>query len=308
MSNFEKNISCAVIIATYNGERYLKEQLVSIRQQIDVQANIYYSDDESKDDSRTILENLGCINLNSEERAYGSSAANFLNALSKYKINDHEDYIFLSDQDDIWLPNKMIEAVAALEKNNSDAYSGSFFSWNIRNRQLRYTNKNFQQNDIDYFFRSPGPGFTFCITRRAFQIIQTHLKINSEKYQNIRWHDWLLYAIARENGIKWFIDRTPYALYRLHENNDTGQITSILNLSKRLQFLLYGDFREQVNILLEGQSPNRLSLAMKRFSISDRIFLIYKIPLMRSKMTDRLALLIWLICERKRNVNKNNTF
>lgn len=303
MIEAEKKKNCAVILAVRNGSEYLETQLTSIKNQIGVKTKVYYSDDASRDNSQELAEKFGCINLNSVENAYGSSAANFINAICKYETKQDEDYIFLSDQDDIWLPDKMIAAINTLEISQSDIYSGSFYAWNNADRTVKYVNKNFKQNDIDFYFRSPGPGFTFCFTRSAFGEIQLHLRNNSKEYINVRWHDWLIYALARRLGKKWYIDCKPFSLYRLHSKNDTGQITSLNHLKKRVQFLLSGKYRDQINILFDPSSENKLARKLKRFNWLDRIYLIGKIPLMRTKLTDRLALLIWLIFERRKNVN-----
>lgn len=299
----EKKKNCAVILATHNGSEYLKTQLTSIKNQIGVNTKFYYSDDASRDNSQELAKKFGCVNLNSVENVYGSSAANFINAICKYETKQDEDYIFLSDQDDIWLPDKMIVAINTIENSQSDIYSGSFFAWNTKDRKVKYVNKNFKQNDIDYFFRSPGPGFTFCFSRSAFEEIQLHLRNNSKAYINVRWHDWLIYAIARKLGKKWYIDCKPFSLYRLHSKNDTGQIISLNHLNERIKFLLNGNYRDQVNILFDPSRDDKLARKLKRFNWFDRICLISKIPLMRTKLTDRLALLIWLVFERRKNVN-----
>ena len=270
MSDYKNFKQCAVIIATHNGAKYLKQQLTSIKQQISVQPIIYYSDDASCDNSIEILEKFKCINLNAEKKTYGSSAANFINAIRKYTPNDYEDYIFLSDQDDVWLPNKMQEAIAALQETQCDAYSGSFYSWDLSKRKIWYTNKYFEQNEVDYLFRSPGPGFTFCLTRVAYMKIQHDLEKHVDKYHNVRWHDWLIYAVARKLGVKWFIDDKPFTLYRLHGDNDTGQITSFRTVANRLKFLLNGDYRKQVKILVDCLHDTRIRLAVNRFNILDR--------------------------------------
>jgi rhamnosyltransferase len=295
--------NCAVILASHNGEAYLSQQLSSIKEQTGVNTNIYYSDDESSDGSKEILNTFRCINLNHSADRFGSAAANFLNAIRKYEPPDNEQYIFFSDQDDIWLPNKMQAAICALEKNGCDAYSGSFYAWNVNKKTVKYVNKKFSQNKIDHLFRSPGPGFTFCLTRNAFAEIKEVINQNQNKFQNIRWHDWLIYSIARNRGLNWFIDCEPYALYRLHDQNDTGQMTSINEMMVRLKFVLSGKFGEQVRLLVDDKQSNRIWTALQRMTIRDRIYLICKIPLMRTKTADRIALLLWVIFERKSNVN-----
>ena len=92
----------SVCIATYNGEKYIKEQLLSILPQLGKKDEVIISDDHSTDNTLDIVKGLNDnrikIVMNNREKGYTS---NFENALS-YAIGD---YIFLSDQDDIWMSN-----------------------------------------------------------------------------------------------------------------------------------------------------------------------------------------------------------
>lgn len=105
----------SVCLATYNGEKYLREQVDSILIQLGDNDELIASDDGSTDstieilksynDKRIkILHNLGKHGVNS----------NFENALKNAKGN----YIFLSDQDDIWLPNKVNKCIEELMKSD----------------------------------------------------------------------------------------------------------------------------------------------------------------------------------------------
>ena len=94
----------SVCIATYNGEKYIKEQLNSILNQISENDEVIISDDHSTDDTIKIAKEIGDdrikIYYNPIEKGY---AKNFENAIKK----SIGDIIFLSDQDDVWLENKV---------------------------------------------------------------------------------------------------------------------------------------------------------------------------------------------------------
>ena len=93
----------SVCIATYNGEKFIKDQLLSILEQIGPNDEIIISDDLSKDKTIEIIENLkdGRIKIFfNVEKGYTS---NFENALKQAS----GDFIFMSDQDDFWNPNKV---------------------------------------------------------------------------------------------------------------------------------------------------------------------------------------------------------
>lgn len=120
------NPTVAILIATYNGEMFLKQQLDSILAQTYQNIKIYISDDKSSDSTIKILfdyqkkhPNKIFYSVNEENIGY---VKNFENLL----LHCPEDYISLSDQDDIWLDNKleiqMHEMLKLEESNKEDAY------------------------------------------------------------------------------------------------------------------------------------------------------------------------------------------
>lgn len=108
----------SVCIATYNGEKYIKEQLDSILPQLSDDDEIIISDDGSSDSTIEIVENydhrIKIIRHKKQHERFilDYSTHNFENALNYAK----GDFIFLSDQDDVWLPNKVKEMVCDLKK------------------------------------------------------------------------------------------------------------------------------------------------------------------------------------------------
>ena len=109
----------SVCIATYNGEKYIKEQLDSIISQLDKDDEVIISDDGSTDSTIQIIENFkdrrikifNHIPNKKTKYKFDLTTRNIENALSKAK----GDYIFLADQDDIWKKNK-IEKIMPLFK------------------------------------------------------------------------------------------------------------------------------------------------------------------------------------------------
>lgn len=93
----------SICIATYNGEKYLRQQIESILNQISQDDEVIISDDGSTDKTIDIVNSFkdSRIKLLRNSGRHGC-IGNFQNALQEAK----GDYIFLSDQDDIWLENK----------------------------------------------------------------------------------------------------------------------------------------------------------------------------------------------------------
>lgn len=91
-------------MTTYNGERYIYKQLISVLSQIGIGDEVIISDDSSTDATIDIIKNLNDIRIKLFENCeYFNPISNFENALR----HASGDVIFLADQDDIWLPNKI---------------------------------------------------------------------------------------------------------------------------------------------------------------------------------------------------------
>ena len=111
----------SVCIATYNGEKYIKEEIESILPQLGCEDEIIVSDDGSTDTTLEIIRGFNdprikIVSHNKEKALYkfDYTTHNFENALSYAK----GDYIFLADQDDVWLPDKVNVTLEALRNND----------------------------------------------------------------------------------------------------------------------------------------------------------------------------------------------
>ncbi len=103
----------SVCMATFNGEKYLKEQIESIVTQLSHDDELIISDDSSKDDTLKIIGNFNDSRIKRYiSNTFCSPIYNFENALSLCS----GDLIFLADQDDIWEPNKVKLMVAYLQR------------------------------------------------------------------------------------------------------------------------------------------------------------------------------------------------
>lgn len=102
----------SVCMATYNGSKYIKEQVESIIPQLTDEDELVVSDDGSKDDTLKILSAFRDkrikVYLNTGEHGF---VKNFENSLN----HSEGDVIFLSDQDDIWKPDKVKRIIPLLD-------------------------------------------------------------------------------------------------------------------------------------------------------------------------------------------------
>jgi len=107
----------SVCMATYNGKDFVLEQIMSILGQIGSEDEIIVVDDCSSDNTVKIIEEIGDprIKITSNDKNIGV-VKSFERAIER----SAGEYIFLSDQDDIWFPTKVEKVLSALENSNSD--------------------------------------------------------------------------------------------------------------------------------------------------------------------------------------------
>ena len=107
-----------VLLSTYNGEKYIKEQIESILNQKEVEIALLIRDDGSTDKTIQILEELAMNNENItvyKDENLGP-ARSFMDLIEK---SDEYDYYAFSDQDDVWKPKKLISAINKLKEYNN---------------------------------------------------------------------------------------------------------------------------------------------------------------------------------------------
>jgi len=222
LSNKKPNV--AVLLATFNGESRIATQLRSILNQKSAHIKVFVSDDCSTDKTISIINEFILMGENieilSQYEKYSSASGNFFSLISKLKL-DNYDYFAFSDQDDIWLEDKIESAIMCLNQFSSDGYSSGFKAiWN--DQKIVEVDKTGVQKKYDYFLESPGPGCTFVLNARLFSCLRDFILHNVDKLREIYYHDWFIYAYARSSGYRWHIDTSNYILYVQHDDNHTG--------------------------------------------------------------------------------------
>lgn len=230
----------AVLLAAYNCEKYLHEQIETILNQVNVEVTIFVSLDKSSDDSYEILQTCTKryknINLLEYGKRYGSAGQNFFRLICEVNT-DMFDYICFSDQDDIWFPSKLSHGIKVLKDSKADAYSADVFAyWNDKNSKL--LKKSYPQVEFDYLFESAGPGCTYIFKKDKYLIFQDYLRKNNNKLETVWLHDWLSYSFYRNNNFKWVIDDMPHMYYRQHSRNEVGANLNIKSMLSRVKILL----------------------------------------------------------------------
>lgn len=238
-----------VVLASYNGIKYIKEQIDSILTQkgVNVSLNIY--DDCSNDGTLEFIvseysSNSTQIQIKKNIIPTGSAANNFFQALTNIDENEIEKYDFIAfaDQDDIWLPNKLFEAGQKLRTENSNLYFSNLILWNQESKTKSLIKKSYQQKKYDYLFEGGSAGCTYVMTKKLVYLVKEY--VNKVDYINWKFfsHDWFVYFIARTNNLRVFIDNRAFILYRIHDTNVHGQLNSfsLYAIKERLKLIING--------------------------------------------------------------------
>lgn len=200
-----------VLLSAYNGEKYIAQQLDSIISQSLPPVEILVRDDGSSDGTVTILEKYasqGLITL-----VKGENAGFAKSFLSLVKLAGDADYYAFSDQDDIWLPDKLARAADALSKVNNDVPVLYFANYDQYDELMNFMSKG----------KPVPPKMTFtnslldCVPLGFNTVFNsTARKLTIEKMpEKTTGHDWWMYMLCTGLG-KVIYDEKPTVKYRRH--------------------------------------------------------------------------------------------
>ena len=290
------NPKIAVLVAAYNGEKYIEKQLISILSQVDVEVSIYINLDKSTDDTITIIRRLMRIYSNiflvSEDKTFGSACSNFFFSLTNIDLNKY-DYISLSDQDDYWFKNKLIRAISKINLKKVSSYSSNVIAvWPSEKRKKIY--KSFSQKPFDHCFESGGPGNTYVFRNDFGIFLQKFLKENSEAIKKVEHYDWFIYSLAKEYDFKWYLDDFYSLEYFQHENNEIGANIGIRAYLKRAKLLINGSWFRQSKIIcsLTIKKNKDFFIKWSNLNFYSFLFLAYSSKKCRRNVRDQLVFFI----------------
>lgn len=239
-----KEREVAILMATYNGEQYLKEQIDSILAQSYQNWHLYVHDDGSTDNTKTILKEYAIQHANKITLLnYASQGGARDNFLSMLMCVDATYYTF-SDQDDVWLPEKLqvtISSLHTLEKNHpgkplvvcSDLY--------IVDKHLNIINQSmwvFSGIYPQYIRNFNDCGATAAVTGSTMLINQAAKACCIYPAPSAVMHDsWICLCAMKNEGILYGIHQS-LTYYRQHADNCLGTGStdaSNINLSYRIK-------------------------------------------------------------------------
>lgn len=236
-----------ILMSTYNGEKYLKEQIDSILNQEDVEISILIRDDGSTDKTTTILENIAKENKNVTYYIGENlgAARSFMDLVNQSK---EADYYAFADQDDVWNSKKIISAIEKIE-NVSDKPSLYISALEVVDEKLNTIEIKKVSGNLcleGEMAKNFATGCTMVFNKKLCDII----KMYNPTY--IIMHDSWITRVCYAVGGNVVIDENTYIKYRQHENNVVGyDDEGFKKFKKQLKIAFVDKVSMRVNIAKE---------------------------------------------------------
>ena len=213
-----------ILLATYNGEKYLKCQLDSILNQTYKNIRILINDDASTDGTANILKEYeqkdARIHVHYNEKNLGY-IKNFENLLKRVESK----YFMLSDQDDYWMPEKVENSLNKIIKEKADLVFTDLEAVDVNLQtitpsvvEFRGLKKNIKKHSDYKLVFLQNSGVTGCTIITKKDLINKYVPI-PEKEPMV--HDWWMALMIGQDGKISYLDE-PTIKYRQHGNNQIG--------------------------------------------------------------------------------------
>ena len=222
----------AILLSTFNGERFLSAQLESLLNQTFEEWTLYWRDDGSTDNSVALVEEFArtagqgrCVQVQCTSTRL-RPAASYLTLLAAVqdRLAD-SDMIAFADQDDVWLPNKLARGVAALRNlaNETPAlYCARQMLVDEALAPLGLSRKLTQPAGFPAaLIQNVTTGCTLVLNRRAVAMVANSTPPAASL------HDWWCYLVVTAGGGRLIADDEATVLYRQHTANMIGARTSM---------------------------------------------------------------------------------
>jgi len=239
-----------VLLAAFNGSKWILQQVESILCQVNVDIHLIISDDGSTDGTRATIDQLTAdhrVHVVTPAAPTRSAAQNFL-WLIRNTPADEYDFISFADQDDVWQEDRIFRGCSDLIKSNAQGYSSAVIAFWSDGRKSTLTPVK-TPTASDFLFESAGQGCTYVLDRTFYRRLRAFFIDHGSETQLLHYHDWAIYALSRTWKLRWAFDTKPRLSYRQHEKNDTGARTSLDGVLKRIGWIKDGWYSHQLRTI-----------------------------------------------------------
>ena len=288
-----------ILMSTYNGQQFLAEQIRSIQDQSYTDWTLFIRDDGSSDNTKEILKDFerqdSRIHLIDSDK---SDNLGVIKSFHKLVNHDRADYYFFSDQDDVWLLNKLELSLKEAQNYLADLPLMVYMDLKVVNQDLEIMTESMVKSQSHHANTELVQELTENTVTGGVAMINHALAEMWQETDEILMHDWYLALLASAFGNLVFIDQ-PGELYRQHSDNVLGART----LSKRFKkwirphilFAVYWD-------LIKNSQKQARHLLQMPLSQSNRELIEAFVTIMDKPMLERFRIL------RKYGLRKNKSF
>lgn len=302
-------LRAAVLMSTYNGGAYLREQIESVLAQDYPNLQVLVRDDGSCDHTPALLATFAA---NPQVRViFGKNlgiVGSFFQLLRH--VDPDTEFIAFCDQDDVWLPGKVSRAVSRLQQEVPSDTPGLYCSaYTVVDRDLRVLGHSPRvvrpPTFANALVQNIAPGCSMVLNRAAWRLLTKH-----PPGPAVPVHDWWAYLVVSAFG-RVVYDSESYLLYRQHAGNTIGEATGFYRKWRRRlhRFLTQSDrrvitgqareFQRLYGHLLDPAQAAMLNEFLHHGSrIWDRVRYALRSPVYRQSRVDDLILRCLVVLDR----------
>ena len=248
-----------ILLSTYNGEQFLAEQIQSIQNQTVQDWKLLIRDDGSRDRTREIIQEFVAqdsrIHWINENESKNLGVIKSFHNLAQF---EEADVYFFSDQDDVWLPQKLELSLAEARKYPAEMPLMVYMDLTVVNQDLEVLSSSMIRSQSGHANTELVQELTENTVTGGVAMVNHALIQLWNQTEDILMHDWYLALLATAFGKLVYIDQ-PGELYRQHEHNVLGARTWSKRIKKWLRpsllFRMYWDLikksQQQAAFLLD---------------------------------------------------------
>ena len=288
-----------ILLSTYNGEQFLAEQIQSIQNQTVQDWKLLIRDDGSRDRTREIIQEFVAqdsrIHWINENESKNLGVIKSFHNLAQF---EEADVYFFSDQDDVWLPQKLELSLAEARKYPAEMPLMVYMDLTVVNQDLEVLSNSMIRSQSGHANTELVQELTENTVTGGVAMVNHALIQLWNQTEDILMHDWYLALLATAFGKLVYIDQ-PGELYRQHEHNVLGARTWSKRIKKWLRPSLL--FRMYWDLIKKSQQQAAFLLDMP-LSAEKRELVAAYVTILDQPMHERWRIL------RQYGLRKNKTF
>jgi glycosyltransferase involved in cell wall biosynthesis len=315
MNNSNQEPLVVILMCTFNGEQFIREQLDSIAAQTHTNWKLVISDDGSTDKTLEIArqwaKEVGVERVEFREGPRQGFAQNFLSMACDPSLK--ADFYAFSDQDDVWLEQKLRFALKLMREEGGLGECDKPILYCGRTTYVTTDLKPYAQSPL---FQRPA-GFKNALVQSLaggntmlFNVAVKNLLEKGRPLYPVASHDWWTYLLVTGCDGVVFYDKMPRVLYRQHNANAVGRNSGWVTRFVRINMLLTGRFRDWTdsNVAALGAAKHLFSdinqdtlesfAAYRQSNIIRRYAVLWELKIFRQTRLGTLALIIGLLLKK----------